>query len=225
MVIGQKDLFHEEVFGNVKKRSFSGFSYRLGFGVGCAYTNYKNSQPKEVVESGDKGFDLKLPGEVVKATVTEDTVKSKLVEIGELTTYSEEFDHTKGKDFERYFLDYIPIPGSKAHVTITAKLVVKAGYDLDSIKIEVDDTKIYMGLPKVTITDHYVIWDSIECREDNNILNPNEFDRCSTLISELEEDALTKSSNDNLLEKAETHCKEIIQKQFSQFEGYEVVFM
>ena len=51
-----------------------------------------NDGETEIVEESETSdFDLKLPGEVEKRTVTKDEVESRIYEIGELSTYCGEY--------------------------------------------------------------------------------------------------------------------------------------
>ena len=54
--------------------------------------------PVPVSSSLSPAIDLQLPGEVEKRIVTEEEVKSKLVEIGQLATYSAEYTVSKSVD-------------------------------------------------------------------------------------------------------------------------------
>ena len=81
-------------------------------GVGFILGNIEDSI-KVTDNSNSTEFDLKLPGEVEKRTVTKSEVVSRIREIGELSTYCGEYNFTKTVDQSRYFLDDVKIPGTK----------------------------------------------------------------------------------------------------------------
>lgn len=66
------------------------------------------------------------------------------------------------------------------------------GYDISDISIKVDDYKIYIALPQAQLNDNYVIWDTVECEEKNNIFNPISFDQYQEFIDEIEEKGLSQ---------------------------------
>ena len=107
------------------------------FGFGYFFGNRSNGGKAEVVPASSSGIDLKLPGEVEKSIITVDEVEAKILEIGELATCEGDYTVTRGKDFTRYFVDKIPIPGSTNHVELTCTCIVKSGYSLEDIAVRV----------------------------------------------------------------------------------------
>lgn len=201
----------------------------LGFGGGYLYSKYQNTgvDAEIVEESTPNQIDLKLPGEVEKRMITKDEVEEKLVEIGEFATYSGEYTVSKSADQSRYFLDDIQIPGTTNSINITCNGIVKVGYDVHEITptIDNDSNKIYIALPEPTVLDNYVIWDSIQYTESNKILNPIEFSQYQTLITEIEEEGLTKAEADGIYGAAAENVKVLIRNFLSGFDEYEVVFL
>lgn len=80
---------------------------------------------------------MKLPGEKEKSIVTLDEVRTKLVAIGELSTYSGQYTVKKGRDFFRNVLDDIRIPWTTNNVTIECEGIVKVGYDVSEIGVDI----------------------------------------------------------------------------------------
>lgn len=198
----------------------------LVFGAGYFVGTHKQEEKTTVVEpDNDDKLDLKLPGEKEKRKVTVEEVKTKLVELDELATYSGEYTVTYGKDETRHFLDDIAIPLTTNSIVINCEGVVKVGYNVSDINVKVDDEKIYISLPESEVLDNYVIWDSIECDEENNILNPIEFSQYQELINEMEEKGLAQSEEQKIYDKAEENIKEIIEEFLACFDGYEIVYM
>ena len=199
--------------------------FAVVFGAGYYFGDMANQQESVVVEEKDNGFDLELPLEVERRVVTVDEVESRLVEIGELSTISGEYTYTLGKDETRYWLDKMPVFGSTNAIEITCRGSVKVGYNLQDIVVKVDDDKIYISIPEAQINDNYVIWDSVECRESNNIFNPIEFAQYQELIDEIEENGLKAVTDEGIYQRAEKNLKVLIEAFLSEFDDYEIVYM
>lgn len=183
------------------------------------------SSGEAVVNANEGAFDLKLPGEVQKRIVTIDEIESKLMEMAQLTTYSSEYFVEHQEKESRYMLDDIKIIGTENTITATAKGVAKVGIDVKDIVVKVDDDKIYIRLPEVRLNDNYIIWDSVTCVENNNILNPIEFSQYQRIIEELEAKGLKDAEEKKIYDKAESNVKTIINAFLSEFQDYEIVYM
>lgn len=177
--------------------------------------------------SSAESHDLKLPGEKTIRIVTEDEVKSKLMEIGQLATYSGEYTVSKSATYLRKFLDNITIPGTSSSIALECNGIVKVGYTVSDITPTVDNDshKIYIALPEASLLDNYIIWDSIESVDSNSILNPLNFSQYQTLIAEMEEEGLTKVESQGIYRAAEDNLKHIIENFLSGFDDYEIVFL
>lgn len=198
----------------------------LVFGAGYITAKFKLLEAEDVVESDDdKDFDLQLPGITEKRVVTVEEVEEKLTEISELSTYSGEYTITCGKDETKYLFENIGIPLTTNSIEITCTGIVKVGYEMSEINVAVDDDKIYIALPEAKLLDNYVIWNSVECIEENNILNPIEFSQYQELIDQIEEKGLTEVTEQGIYNKAEKNVKTIINGFLSCFEDYEIVYM
>lgn len=170
-------------------------------------------------------FDLELPGEVERRVITVSEIKSELAEIKELSTYSTQYTCTLGKDETRYLLEDIPVFGSKNSIQITCKGIVKVGYEIDNIVVKVNEDKIYISVPEASVTDNYVVWDSIECKETNNIFNPIEFEQYKEIIGEIKLMGLEDAISKGVYQKAEDNLKRLVEEFLDEFEGYEIIFM
>lgn len=84
---------------------------------------------------------------------------------------------------------------------------------------------IYIALPEPKVNDNYIIWDTVEYAEKNNILNPISFAQYKDMIGTLEAEGLEKAEEEKIYEKAEQNIKDVIALCFEDFEGYEVVYM
>lgn len=197
----------------------------IGFCGGYWYCNQKAEQHAEVIE--DKTPDIKLPGEVEKRIVTVDEVETKLAEIDELSTYSGCYTVTKEADYPRYFLDDIRIPGTKNTIHFECEGIVKVGYDVHEIGVNIDNDSytICISLPEPSINDNYIIWDTVNCIEENNPLNPIDFEQYKTLIDEIEEEGLSQAEEKGIYTEAEKQLKMLITNFLSEMKDYKVKFI
>ena len=159
--------------------------------------------------------------------LTEEEVSAQLVEIGELATYCAEYSVSRTEDCKRYILDDYVIPGTTNTITVRCKGIVKVGYSVEDIRPRVDNDSetIYISLPEPQVLDNYIIWDSVKCRESNNILNPIAFQQYQSLIADLEEAGLEEAEEGGIYTAAKQQVKVIVTNFLSGFDGYEVVFL
>lgn len=197
----------------------------IAFCAGYLLGRNYNRENTVVASKEADGFDLRLPGEVEKNVVTVEEVESKLIEIGEFSTYSGIYEYTLGKEESRYWLEEVPVFGSTNSIEISCNGIVKVGYNISDIIVKVDDDKIYISIPEAQVFDNYVIWDSIECTESNNILNPIEFSQYEELIAEIEQKGLEDVISKGIYQSAEDNLKVLIEAFLAEFEDYEIVYM
>ena len=81
------------------------------------------------------------------------------------------------------------------------------------------------GEDEAKVTDNYIIWDSLKYDEQNNILNPIQFDQYETLIEEIEKEGLADVEKKEIYEKADENLENIISVFLSEFNGYKIKFM
>lgn len=195
--------------------------------VGGYYVGINQTPEYEVVENTVAENDVQLPGEVEKSIVTVDEIKSKLKEISEFSTYESKYEVTKGKEYVRHMLDDIAVPGTANEVILKCKGVVKVGYNLSEINPVVDPESeiIYIALPEIKVNDNYLIWDTMECVEDNNILNPIDFAQYKELATEMETQGLEDAESKGIYAKGEEYVKELIVNFLGCFDDYEVKFI
>lgn len=203
----------------------------IGFGAGyfVGSSSDEEDEAAEAVETSQEEdtFDLQLPAEVEKRIVTVEEVELELVGIGQFSAYSGEYTTAKSAEYTRYFLNDIAVPGTTNTINLECKGIVKVGYDVEDISIAVDNDsqKIYISLPTPKVLDNYVIWDTVICQEENNILNPIDFEQYQTLINEIEEDGLALVEADGIYEDAEESMMTIIRSFLSCFEEFEIIFL
>ena len=197
------------------------------FGAGC-FVGYRYVQKENTrVSESSQTSDLKLPGEVEKQVITEEEVVSKLIECSHLTTYSGEYTASETREYTRHMLDEIAIPGTTNTISMECKGIVKVGCDIRTIKPTVNNDSfiIYIAIPELAVLDNYIIWDSVVCRETNNILNPIDFAQYQEFIEELEAKGLEEVKKNGIFEAAEENLKSIIEGFLSGFEDYKIVFL
>lgn len=201
----------------------------LVFGAGYFAGSYPDEEAEvvEPINTTEEKFNLELPAEVEKRIVTVEDVEVILIDISQFSTYSGEYTTTKSAEYTRYFLDNIAVPGTTNTINLECKGVVKVGYDVEDITIEVDNDsqKIYISLPAPKVLDNYVIWDTVKCLEENNILNPIDFEQYQTLIAEIEEDGLALVEADGIYADAEENMMTSIRNFLSGFEDFEIIFL
>lgn len=182
-------------------------------------------ETQEISDKSKEKLDLKLPGEKEKREITVEEIKVKLNELSEFSTYSGNYKVKLGKKETRYWLEKMKIPGTTNKITISCEGTVKIGYDFSEIHVQIDDDKIYIAIPKAKVNDNYVIWDTVKCKEKNNILNPIGFSQYQEMIDEIEEKGLAEAEKAGIYDAAEENLKKLIEGFFAEFEGYEIVFM
>ena len=201
----------------------------LVFGAGYFVGSFPEEEAEivEPIVPTEPQFDLELPAEVEKRIVTVEEIEVVLVDISQFSTYSGEYTATKSAEYTRYFLDDIAVPGTTNTIAIECSGIVKVGYEVENIEIKVDNdsSKIYISLPEAQVLDNYVIWDTVRCKEENNILNPIDFDQYQSLISEIETEGLALAEADGIYENAEANMETIIRNFLSGFEDFEIIFL
>ncbi|MCC8046568.1 MAG: DUF4230 domain-containing protein [Clostridiales bacterium] len=200
----------------------------LVFEAGSFYNRFFGTDASaEAVENDDEDFDLQLPGEVEKRVVTVDEIEGKLEQLNEWSTYSGNYQIIKSEDFTRYMLDDIAVPGTTNTVNIDCSVVVKVGFNADDINVQVDDEsgRIYISMPDLAITDSYIIWDSVNCDEKNNILNPIDFDEYQSMFEEIEAEGVSKAEEEGIYDEALENAERLIEMSLAAFSEYEVIFL
>lgn len=159
-----------------------------------------------------------------KVEITVQDIRIELKEISELSTYEGEYTVSLSADETRTILGGIKLDFATNSIAISADGVVKVGYDFSKIGVKIEESTIYITLPEAQINDNYIIWNTVECNEKNNIFNPIEFEQYQQLISEMEQKGLEDAEARGIYISAEDSIKNIISTFLSKFEGYEIVF-
>ena len=209
-----------------KSKNFIGILLVAAILFGTGYHCGDKRKSEKHVATKD-GFDLKLPGEAEKMTVTINEIEGKLKEIGELSSHEWDYTSRKGKDFDRIMLDDIPVPLTKTHVEIECTGVIKAGYKIDKVVPTIDEKSktIYIALPEVEILSNEILWDSVKSHDSNNLLNPIDFDNYKVIISEIKKEGLEKAIEEGLYSKTEATAHKVIRNFLGCFVDYKVKFV
>ncbi len=202
----------------------------VGFAGGCYFwmNKMETEAETEVVMDDNAKIDIKLPTEQEKRIITKEEIEAKLVEIGELATYSGEYTVEHTEEEYRDLLDRFRIPGTKNLIALKCEGVVKVGYDVKDIGVQVDNEsmKIYLTFPKqAEILDNYIVWDTVECDEKDCWNNPIEFVQYKAMLTELEAKGLVQVEEKGIYKAAEDNFKSIIETFFYGFEDYELIFI
>ena len=163
--------------------------------------------------------------ETRKIEITDVYISEKLKEISELTTYSFEYTNQKQITNTKELWGW-ELPFTTNEVNITYQGRIKAGYDVNEIKIKADNEaqKIYVALPEAKVFDNYIDLDNLEIEEKNNIFNPVHVDYATDYFDDIQNEELKKAEQSGLYERAEEQAKSLIRSLFSEFPEYTVVF-
>lgn len=157
--------------------------------------------------------------------LTDTEVKSELLKLGELVTYSYEYENVReikdswqifGKDF----------PGTTHSIRLSYNGTIKVGYQVSDIAISVDnDAKIiYVTLPEPYVTDNYIDLDTLKYSEQNNIFNPIRGDEITSGLEDIKASELEKAEESGIYELAEGSAKSALNGLLSGFSDFTVKF-
>ena len=82
---------------------------------------------------------------------------------------------------------------------------------------------MYIKLPEAKVLDNYVIWDTVECVETNNMFNPIEFSQYQTIIAEMEAEGLETMVEAGIFNSAREHFEAIVVTYLSGITTYNIV--
>ncbi len=203
-----------------------GLAFWFGFSRGESFAE------KEAIAMATKKdtFDLVLPTETEKMIIRKSDIETRLSEVSELAVYSSTYTVNEYvADFSRYIGENkdFKIPGSTNSLSFTCEGSLKVGYELSKVKCEIDeeDSKIYIILPTATVLDNHIIWDSVVCNENNNILNPIDFEEYKVIISDIEAKGLEEAETKGIYDSAKRSMETLIRTALKDIVDYEIVFL
>ena len=128
---------------------------------------------------------------VEETKVTSETVEQALEPAGDLVSLAYHYTNASTVSDVKKFFDFeIPLTESKAVFTYSG--VVKVGYDLSEVGIEVDDAAktITLTLPAQKIVSNEIDFDSFEyVVEESSVFNPQKMSESTAAIDDLKKDA------------------------------------
>lgn len=148
----------------------------------------------------------------VSPLIVMQVLESELGEISELATYEYLFtDSTHFSDSKQ--IKNWNIPFTKKSFTMKWDGIIKAGVNLDQIKIEVheEQKKILVILPKAEILSYDTDENSVEVLDEkSNLFNPIKVSDKVTVDAKLEEAMKARAIENGLLEKAQENAEKTI---------------
>lgn len=199
----------------------------FGAGIGVYGDRWYTAQKHEGIIHQSNEDLLQLPGETERYVITQDEIEARLREIREFASYSGIYEASRTEDVWRN-LDDLSLPGTRNTVAVHCEGVVKAGYDVDLISVEVDaeNETIYIKLPPVSVLDNYVIVDTVDTSGSvNNILHPLSFEQYRQVIVSVEEEGLKQVTEKGLFEHAKEASQNLIIQCLAGVTDYEVKFL
>lgn len=157
--------------------------------------------------------------------ITNVRVKDRLVQIGDLSTASYEYENSRTIKDTRNIFGW-SVPGTTSTVILNYCGVVKVGYDVAQIQVHTDADKhlILVNLPEPSIKDNYIKLDGLTCTSSNNLLNPIQVDDLPLFFEDATSDALLGAQEHNIFSVAEERMKELVIEFLAVFPDYVVVF-
>ncbi len=158
-------------------------------------------------------------------TISVNEVQGKLTSISEWATYMGSYHVTSSLEGKRY-LGTWAIIGTTHTVEMECDVTIKAGFDVSDVTVDIDNKNqvIYVTLPEITITDQYIVLDTVVCDEDNNIFNMIEYEDYSSMYADIEAQALAQAEEDGIYDAARANAENLIRVALSEFSDYTVEF-
>ena len=163
--------------------------------------------------------------EAAHPEITDAHIEETMTQISELATMSFEYSNQKTVTDTRKIFGF-DIPGTTKTVNIVYSGVIKVGYDVTDISCKVDDAKktLTFTLPQPTVLDNYIILDTLQCTDGNNILNPIGSEDIIGYFGEIEAEELARAEENGIYANAEEQLKSIIEHYFASFPDYTILF-
>ncbi len=214
--------------GAVKKHARRAYGKVLGYIIplvlllaAAVYLLFMASEKIEQME-GQIGALLK---ETEHVEIQRVQIEEKLELISELATSSFEYTNQKTISNTRQLLGF-DIPGTTNTVELIYSGIIKVGYDVSQIACKADEEKLQLvfTLPEAQVLDNYIILDTMQCNDRNNIFNPIGSDKIAQYFADIQAEELEAAEARGIYEDAEEQLKSIITNYFAVFSDYTVVF-
>ncbi|MCF0106560.1 MAG: DUF4230 domain-containing protein [Holdemanella sp.] len=203
----------------IKRITFAVFVIALlvaGGYVGWKYIPKSNN----IVEASDG---LIPPGKTTKAILVLNEIKSSIKELAEISTYEEEYSVKRAYEEPLWLFDEYAIPFTKNYLELDCNGIIKAGYNLEDIEMNVKNGKICITLPEVKINSNELI--NCDFKEKNNTFNPINSTQYEELLAECKAMGLEEADKSKLYDKAEENAKKIIKDMVENISDYDVEFV
>jgi len=214
--------------GAVKKRAKRAYGRILAYTIplvlllgAAVYLLFMAGEKIEEME-GRMGILLK---ETAHVEIQQVEIEEKLELISELATSSFQYTNQKTISNTRQILG-IDIPGTTNTVELIYSGVIKVGYDVSLIECVADEEKLQLvfTLPEPQVLDNYIILDTLQCNDKNNIFNPIGSDTIAQYFADIQAEELAAAEARGIYADAEAQLKSIITNYFAVFSDYTVVF-
>ncbi len=214
--------------GAVKKRAKRVYGRMLAYTIplvlllgAAVYLLFMAGEKIEEME-GRMGILLQ---ETAHVEIQQVEIEEKLELISELATSSFQYTNQKTISNTRQILG-IDIPGTTNTVELIYSGVIKVGYDVSLIECVADEEKLQLvfTLPEPQVLDNYIILDTLQCNDKNNIFNPIGSDTIAQYFADIQAEELAAAEARGIYADAEAQLRSIITNYFAVFSDYTVVF-
>lgn len=200
------------------KNGADGFFRLVGFVVvvvlivmGVEYFRGGISKEKKLAEA--------LPGYENGISAVE--IHAALTAIGEFATAEYAYSGQAFAEKSRKLLG-IRIPLTEHSFSVTYEGVIKFGFSVDDIDVEVNGNMIILTLPEPVVLDNYI--ENYSVKEENNLFNPISSNEVADKMDEVRGLELEKADEKGAYKLATKNVKFILAEILGRFEGYSVTF-
>lgn len=158
-----------------------------------------------------------------KETDVTTIIRDALEPIGEFATYEYTY-HGEAMVEDSRQLGKFNIPFTEHTIQIPFDGVIKVGYHVSDIDIQVRGKEISIKLPEPEILDNYLEIDYEKIEADNNILNPIEPNELGDWKEGEKAERLKNAEEMGIYASAETSAREKIRELLGYIDGYHVNF-
>lgn len=151
-------------------------------------------------------------------------VKHKLEEIGEFAVSKYTYNDYVETESYRKFITW-NIPFMKNYTKYEYSGVIKAGYKVSDMDVDVRNHSIVITLPEVQVLDNYIEKSQL-VDSKNSLFNPLDGDEFQEITEDEKERQLQNAVNEGLYTKAKENATKLIEELFSDFtDDYDIVVM
>lgn len=160
-----------------------------------------------------------------ESQLTDTTVMRKLEGIGEFASYQYTFSNIREIRSTKQIFG-VNIPGTTHIIRLSYEGVIKVGYQVSEIRINVDNEQhvISVTLPEIQVLDNYIDTDKLSYSEQNNVFNPISGNEITEELDSIKAAELEQAISEGIYEKGEGHAKELITGLLAEFTGFTVVY-